>query len=341
MGNTGLDAGETPTTHRNDIAAVVYRDNATIQPWDRHSVWYHASEHETSTTDETVNLISRIARLGINTLTIPAGCSNLKLGFIMSRAEKRSIRLLPDISALDSPPSTLKQWLDQGGWGIELGFHHLTELTSRIGGMSLGELQAQVSLAHPESVLSLGLWGDTLEQFDDFSNQVYDAYVHIVRSRPLNLPITSASFSSEIIQLYRLFDSAGTLPAWDLSAGSVHATAGELSPAGVMALALALPGLVHIDAESSHIPPSIRHILRIRQTYQMATANLVLDRSRLADGIVILYAGEIEIRANFSGQPDPIANDGRVLTTSQIELPRADDGNLLLPPGDVAWLKVK
>ncbi|WP_216381566.1 hypothetical protein [Arcanobacterium phocae] len=340
MGNTEIDAGETPTTHRKDIAAVVYRDNGTIHSWDRHSVWYHASEHEVSTTNDAINLISRIARLGANTLTIPAGCSDLELDLIMSKAEKRSIRLLPDISSLSTPPSTLQQWLNHGGWGIELGFHHLTELSSRIGGMTLGELQAQVSLAHPESVLSLGLWGDTLDQFDEFSNQVHDAYVHIVRSRPLNLPITSASFSSEIIQLYRLFDSAGTLPAWDLSAGSVHAASGELSPAGVMTLALALPGLVHIDDEASHIPPSIRHILRIRQTYQMATANLVLDRSRLAEGIVILYAGKIEIRANFSGQPDLIANDGRVLTTSQIELPRADDENLLLPSGDVAWLKV-
>ncbi|QJC21631.1 hypothetical protein [Arcanobacterium buesumense] len=341
MGNTTMTAGEIPTTPLAESVTVIHRDSGTTHAWAKHSVWYHATPSETSSSDAVRDLISYVSRLGVNVLTLPAHITPYPISDSIHRAQKRGLRILPNIADSHVAPEVIDQWLAEGAWGIELGLHHLKEHITTVNDLTLGQIQAKVSLAHPDSVLSLGLWDDDAEKFDELSNQVHDAYVHIVRSRPLALPLTIDNIAPQLVDLYRLFESTGTLPAWDLSAPAIHTASSYLSPAGIVLLTLALPGLIHIDQQSITIPPAPRHILRLRNAYYLANSSLAIDRRQLQNGILRMFVDTIEVRMNFGSHNEPLPTDGSVLAMSHQKPSQSPNDDLYLPSGEVAWIKLR
>lgn len=335
MSNTELDTGETPATPRKDAVTVI---RSTPSPaWGMHAVWYHASAEEAATTELILDLISTVARIGATVITIPGTLDRISLTDIMAKAKKRQVRILPDISQLHDAHDAVSTWLEAGAWGVELGAHCVNSHVSHIGDLTIGQLQAFVSIAHEDAVLSLGINGRSPADFAELSNQVHDAYVHIVRSRPLSFPLSASNFGPQLIQLYRLFNSAGTLPAWDLSGKSIYAAAGYISPTAITLMTLALPGIIHIDRKTTEIPSSIRHMLRLRNASSITNGNIGLDQSRTDHGIVRIFVDDIEVRINFGTTPDLLPADSRILATSTAEL--QDHGSFLLPAGEVAWLR--
>lgn len=342
--------GTEPANREHGSITLVHRHHPDPSAWDDYSVWYHASVDEVRTPDAASELISKLARIGINVVTVPPLCPSNSEGYvdaIIERASMRDVRVLPNIgfammAELGREPFTAEErrevvgrWLDAGAWGVELGSERV-ELNSdhRHGGQDILELQAQLSLVNPDAVVSIGLVSD-----DDAAilEHVHEDFFHVVRTPLRHNPLTPENLAGQLLSAYQLFDSAGTIPAWDLTIEALQLASDRLGVEGVMLMMMSLPGMVHFTRGAIERFPGTRHALRLRASRRMGMKNLAVDEGLTDRGIVSLFVDHTEVRMNFGWDDDHLPIDGSVVASSRIELPRTDD-ELILPTSDVAWI---
>lgn len=348
------DVEKTQSTHdsarERESYTLVHRHHPDPSVWDDFNVWYHAAADEVSDSDAVRELISNLAKLGINVVTVPAISPNNDPSYVetvIDRADKRGLRVLPNIGFAmmaelgrepfsdDERREVVEHWMKAGAWGVELG-NERVELNSdhRHGGQNVLDLQAQLSVSNPDAVVSIGLVSD-----DDAAilEHVHEDFFHVVRTPIRHNPLTPENIGMQLLSSYNLFDSAGTIPAWDMTVEALQLASRRLSVEGVMVMMLSLPGMVHFTRGALDRFAGVRHALRIRASHRLAVKNLALDEGRANRGIISLYVDHTEVRMNFGWDDDHLADDGSVTLSSRIELPKADD-ELVLPASDVAWI---
>lgn len=330
---------------------VLHKHSDSKSAWDDHTVWYHAAHFETTTTDAAVELVGNLGRIGITTITLPALSQDGDPHYIpriMDKAKKRDLRILPNIGfdtmaslgreplSADERRDLVDQWLRAGASGIELGNEHVAVDSGHAhAGQSIPELLAQVSLASAEALLSICLLSS---DSDALTEHIHEDYFHVVRTAFKNNPLTPENLGEQFLEEYQRFDAAGTIPSWDLTHEILDLASDRLTVSAVVLILAAMPGIVNFTHGTMERSPSTRHLLRFRESMRLQQGSLALDTRERHRGIVSLIVDYLEVRINFGWDDDYLPNDGSVIASSRVELPVADDGRLVLPTGEVAWV---
>ncbi|MDP9800225.1 hypothetical protein J2S49_000301 [Arcanobacterium wilhelmae] len=299
------------------------------------NVWFRASHRQLHENPEA--FIERGARLGINTLSVPIVDLDLDLVKLARMAYKRDILLVgrvdADFHSDEEILDALEYWKAVSSIGIGLDAGYTTEpsaMFSRLAGMA-----TQVGI--DDGFLSVGL---ITNDGGPFTPPVPKGFIPVARLPYMKDPLTPENITDLLHESFGFFNGSGMVPSWMITNSSINAAAGRLSDAGVALIFLALPGIANFEQGVISRSPSTRHTLRLRQSANLPQGNLAVDDSRAGQGIVSLFNKNIEVMINF-GWDNVEIHRQRVVMSSRIELPSADDEqHLILPPGDVVWLTV-
>lgn len=330
---------------------VLHQSHSYATAWDDFSVWYHIAPFEIPTVDDALELIAQLGKLGIEVATVPVlcpdGCSDY-IEKIVRKASRRGMRILPNIGFdtmaglgrevldHDEAISLIEQWMRAGAWGVELGMERVNMLSGHAhAGQDVRELQAIVAYHNPDAIVSIGLISDNA---DGIIEHIQEDYFHVVRTALQENPLTPENIGPQLLNAYHMFNAAGTTPAWDLTIDALEMASSRLNVSAVMLIMMALPGMVHFTRGAIERSPSTRHLLRFREALNIANGNLAVDETRIYRGVISLLVDYLDVRINFGWDEEYLANDGSVLATSRIELPRSADGQLVLPTSDSAWV---
>lgn len=302
------------------------------------------------TVDCGIALISDLGRNGFNVVCVPARNIDDEPDYasaIIDRAQKRGMRVLVDIGATtvergghlaltdETAIRVVQHWLDAGASGIELGADRVTDESAyRHSGLDLRLFQDYLAQYYPDAMLSLGFIAD---EEKEMISRIRTDLTHVVRTYRIDYAITAENIQRRMLNRFRSFEKCGVIPSWDLSGAALNALSGDIRSNGMLQAMLAFPGVLHLDRRAMMMTPSVRHGLRLRHTHRLASKSLAIDNGLADRGIISLFIDPFEVRLNFGPEIDAVANDGRVVSSSRIELP-SQGNDLLIPPGDVAWI---
>lgn len=332
----------------------LYRAPQVPGPWARHHLWYHATPQEVHNTDVALGLISECARFGMNVMSLPAMLADADPTYIEKvtrAATRRGVRLLPHVGAnvVSRAPALaegryeiLDQWFAHGAFGVELGTIDLTDeepLTDAGAHIHAGwdtrELLAYVE-SHMDAIVSAAISAPT---FEAASAHALEDYFDVVRFQ-ISTPDAYAPdvFSDQVSEKLQFFEIAGAIPSWDCSFATLENRAGRLSEGAILLAACFYPGFLHFEQNIPGRSPSVRHALRLRDSLSLHRSSILISTDKAEDGFIWLVTDKVSMLLNFGPYPYVVPNDGRVLVSSLIELPE-ENGNLVVPPGEAAWLR--
>lgn len=335
---------------------LLHRAPSHAGPWHDRHLWYQATPSEIPDTASALALISSLARLGINVITMPALAADADPNYVpavLSRGARRGLRIIPNVGAEamaardagglsnDERYAILSQWFERGATGIELGRDTLTGSAPtghgahHHSGWDVRELQAWMKFHNDDAVLSVSLRAESLEEI---THHAFDDYFDVLRFNVVGTPpLTAKNFFDQAGPAFHLYDAAGLLPSWNATWEVLDNISGQLSHAGLLLATTFMPGILHFEQDIHMHGPSTRHAIRMRDSLQIYRAHVLIDESKATDGLIYLVTERADMLINFGPDEYEIPNDGRVLISSMITLP--DRGsNLAVPPGEVAWL---
>ena len=310
--------------------------------WDKYHLWYQASAHEVHTTAVALGLIGEISRLGMHVLTLPALPADGDPDYItavLNRAQRRNIRVVPDVSnellaerGLHLDPEArlaiIDQWFDAGALGIELrqmpGSNCPPETT---------ELISQVRQRYPDALISANVQANTFAEVDGAGLENLDAISLEIFNAPA---LEGANYEDQTLSCFDIFAKARAIPAWNCSAAALDVAAKQLSEGAVLLADAFLPGILHFEQNIPGRAPSTRHALRMRDALGLYRKNLVLETSQHSDGFIWLIGETLAMLINF-GPYEYLVPKDQVVMSSLIALPERDN-QLVIPAGEAAWL---
>ncbi|VEI12581.1 Uncharacterised protein [Trueperella bialowiezensis] len=334
---------------------LLYQAPASAGPWrDRH-LWYQTAPSEVPNTASALELISGLARVGMHVVTLPAIAADADPRYVSSvsaHAKRRGIAVIPNIGSgvlaarghddmsIGERFGVLEDWFDKGARGVELGRDNIAATHSdgahEHSGWNVRELQAWMQYRHPDSILSISLRADS---FDSVSEHALEDFFDVLRFDITGAtPLTASNYFHQTAMSFQLYRAAGALPAWNATWNVLNNISGRISQSGLALATIFLPGIVHFEKDVVGAGPSTRHAMRMRDSLGLHKAHLLIDDSKAADGFIQLTTERADMLINFGPHHYEIPNDGRVLMSSMIALPERGP-NLLVPPGEVAWIR--
>lgn len=330
----------------------LYRAPRTQDLWSSHNLWYQAQPHEVHNTDVALGLICECARLGMHTVALPAILADDDPAYVervAHKAQRRGVRVLPHVGStvFECAPSlladryaVLSKWFDHGALGVELGTIDLDSSNDAGDHVHAGwdghELLAFVKGLNPDAIVSANLRSASIENAAAHTLEHYLDLVRFETSAPRVLD--QHNYADEISSYLQLFEAAGLSPSWNCSVSTLDNYAGMLTDGAILLAAAFFPGFLHFEQNIPGRSPSLRHALRLRDALGLHRSSILLNTELAQDGFVWLVNDQLTMLLNFGPHAYAVPNDGSVIVSSLIELPE-EDGGLIIPPGEAAWLR--